>query len=111
MSIASLCERCGTPRASASTCCPTCCARKRGAPVSSVAALGLVVLVGCGDKEELFEPAYGMPADTAWFEDNDGDGFSEDEGDCNDEDQTIHPEAEETPGDGVDSNCDGNDDT
>lgn len=42
--------------------------------------------------------------------DQDGDGYFEDE-DCDDSDDTIHPEAEETPGDGVDSNCDGEDDT
>jgi len=64
---------------------------------------------GCTDKDELFEPAYGV-AETG-FEDLDGDGYSSAEGDCDDEDENIHPEAEETPGDGVDSNCDGEDDT
>ena len=62
--------------------------------------------------------------------DNDGDGFGEstvvewvcpgeavqenwveDGTDCNDEDANIHPEAEETAGDGVDSNCNDDDDT
>ncbi|MES2643075.1 MAG: MopE-related protein [Myxococcota bacterium] len=44
-------------------------------------------------------------------EDADADGWLLSEGDCDDDDDTIHPEAEETPGDGVDSNCDEADDT
>jgi hypothetical protein len=43
--------------------------------------------------------------------DDDGDGYTEREGDCHDEDPEIHPDAEETPGDDIDSNCDGDDDT
>ena len=53
--------------------------------------------------------------------DADGDGFVPDEyydeesdllgGDCNDNDATIHPEAEETAGDDFDSNCNEEDDT
>ena len=42
--------------------------------------------------------------------DNDGDGY-ESTYDCDDDDADIHPDAEETAGDGVDSNCDGEDDT
>ena len=43
--------------------------------------------------------------------DQDGDGESICDGDCNDNNAEIHPDAEETPGDGVDSNCNGDDDT
>lgn len=46
--------------------------------------------------------------------DEDGDGYvSTDAGgdDCDDTDMDIHPDADEIPGDGVDSNCDGEDDT
>ncbi|MCK5681319.1 putative metal-binding motif-containing protein, partial [bacterium] len=41
--------------------------------------------------------------------DNDGDGFAENRGDCNDQDATIYPGAPEICGDGIDQNCDGRD--
>ena len=39
--------------------------------------------------------------------DEDGDGYSDEEGDCDDADPGVHPAADDLPGDGVDSNCDG----
>ncbi len=41
--------------------------------------------------------------------DNDGDGYSEMDGDCDDADHHISPAAEEVPYDGVDQDCDGSD--
>ncbi|PID73129.1 MAG: hypothetical protein CSB33_05340 [Desulfobacterales bacterium] len=43
--------------------------------------------------------------------DNDGDGYTEKQGDCNDGDASFHPGAEEICGDGMDQDCDGEDAT
>ena len=39
--------------------------------------------------------------------DNDGDGFTENQRDCNDSDASIHPRAEEICDDNIDQDCDG----
>jgi hypothetical protein len=79
---------------------------------AGAALLGLALTAavpGCDGPDsvtdDMPQPEYGIA-----FIDNDNDGWEEGE-DCDDNNEDIHPEAEETPGDGVDSNCDGNDDT
>jgi hypothetical protein len=42
--------------------------------------------------------------------DDDGDGYTEDQGDCDDDDATVHPNASEVCGDGVDRDCSGDPD-
>lgn len=48
-----------------------------------------------------------LEAATARATDNDGDGFSEDLGDCNDADPSVHPGAAENPATPFDDNCNG----
>jgi hypothetical protein len=50
-------------------------------------------------------PADTVPADPSDVDD-DGDGWTENQGDCADDDEDVHPEAEDGC-DGVDSDCDG----
>jgi hypothetical protein len=121
--------------------CPHCGSAlpgRSGARTTATAALLGLALVGCpapGDDDTgLTQPAYGV-ADTGDSGDTgddtagdtcisdlygvpdtgdvdaDGDGYTVADGDCDDSNADIHPGATETPGDGVDSNCDGNDDT
>ncbi len=53
-------------------------------------------------------PAGGSITIDMTLADNDGDGFTEDV-DCNDNDASINPDAEDIPGDGIDQDCDGED--
>ncbi|MCP4807976.1 MAG: hypothetical protein GY913_32155 [Proteobacteria bacterium] len=43
--------------------------------------------------------------------DDDGDGFTELDGDCDDDDESINPDAEDVPDNGIDEDCDGEDET
>ena len=50
------------------------------------------------------------PGEEEVTSDQDGDGFSITDGDCDDANNTVHPDAEDTWYDGDDTNCDGADD-
>ncbi|MCB9744283.1 MAG: putative metal-binding motif-containing protein [Alphaproteobacteria bacterium] len=108
------CPACACHVREAACSCPHCGATlkvcQRGYVKTAAAALmGFAAMsAGC-----VGQPKYGMP-DTAIdsvVEDADGDGFTVAAGDCDDDNADVHPDAEETAGDGVDSNCDGSDDT
>jgi hypothetical protein len=71
--------------------------------------LAALLLVGCNkvtDEEEEVEEVEEVEEEVVV--DADDDGFAV-EDDCNDDDASINPDAEEIPGDGIDQDCDGED--
>lgn len=106
------CSSCATPRLHTAPVCPGC--GQANQTHVRPAAMVLVGLLGaCDDLKSSpdMQAAYGEAVIDTGLLDADEDGYTVAEGDCDDTDATVHPGAEETPGDGVDANCDGEDDT
>lgn len=107
------CRCCGTHVRDEAHRCP-CCGGDKAAKVVNTASAALLGLALSGCFIVHPQPKYGI-ANTGEDsvdepQDLDGDGYAEPE-DCNDADAAINPGATETPGDGIDANCDGGDDT
>lgn len=105
------CAACGTLNRPRSCACVACGAKLHACAGPAAALLGLA-LAGCvGLKDDIAQPAYGVPIsdvpDSA--DDADGDGFSVAQGDCNDDDPAVFPGAEDPAGDGIDTDCDNED--
>jgi hypothetical protein len=91
--------------------CPHCGAARptsSALPRAAAAVLMGLALAGCDGPSTDAVALYG---DVVTSTDDDGDGWALQDGDCDDGDETINPDATETAGDGIDSNCDGEDDT
>jgi len=101
------CPDCGRHHMAEESACPFC---KKSRPLLNKAAksatvlLSAMVLMACyGGFKDTAET--GTPGDTT-IEDVDSDGFTVDDGDCNDDNADINPVAEEICNDKIDNDCD-----
>ena len=103
-----ICNTCSEPHYKSESICPHCNGVRSTSTASKTAILLGLGLVGCSISAE---PVYGVPMDSAeMIIDEDGDGYDSSV-DCDDTDSEINPGAEETVEDGIDSNCNNEDDT
>ena len=124
------CPKCGEHHYRNTTCIIQ---RPKSVSMGGIALATLLGLTACGDEDKdtstsdtsvtdtaddtdtdieddtAIAVMYGVPDTGSW--DNDGDGYTPEDGDCDDNNAEIYPDAREIAGDGVDSNCNGEDDT
>ena len=106
------CSSCGCHHRVTTPTCPCCGAtlsEEHSARGLTIAAALLGLAVGCGDKDDTGDSPGPQPEYGVALVDNDSDGYTSDI-DCNDDDPNINPGATDTPGDGIDSDCDSADD-
>jgi hypothetical protein len=84
--------------------CPFCRVERPSLGVAAVATLLGLSLSGCFQADAM----YGV---VITYDDEDGDGYTAPNEDCDDSDASINPGAIDTVDDGIDSNCDGDDNT
>ena len=116
------CAKCNQHHLLSDKTCPHCNTVLPTVRSSSIALLLGLTLGACGgvdkdtagdtagDTAVVVEPDMATLYGVEESIDEDGDGFFDYE-DCNDQDSNVYPGAPETAGDGVDSNCNGEDDT
>ncbi len=68
-----------------------------------LSAMAAFYLAACSDSSSVDSPVAGTDTTT----DSDADGFTIDDGDCDDTNDAINPDAEEVCDDDIDNNCDG----
>ncbi len=81
----------------------------RTATEPPIPGLALLLAACCPDPPPPFDTgSTSPPEDTSLLpQDRDGDGWTVEEGDCDDDNPAVYPEAYETWYDGIDSDCDG----
>lgn len=106
------CPHCQSHVRAGDTTCPHCGASVCTGlcvPKAATAAVLLGLVAGCNGYTP--QPKYGVVDTETGMVDGDEDGWTIADGDCDDTNAAVHPEAAETAGDDVDSNCNEDDDT